>query len=136
MARHLSSRDLKAIIEIMDGWPSETRLTWQRLIDRIHDRLGIRPTRQTLDRHPDIKHAYQCRKDRTPQVQPSPSERILREQAERLTAEISRLHDQLNLFRQMFVQWMYNLYKEGFTEEMLNRTQSEPLPRIYRDRSD
>ena len=136
MARHLSSRDREAIMDIMDGWPSETRLTWQRLIDRIHDRLGIHPTRQTLDRHADIKHAYQCRKDRTPQVQPSPSERILREQVERLTAEKSRLSEQLNLFRQMFVQWQYNLYKEGFTEEMLTKTQSEPLPRIDRDRSD
>ena len=87
MARHLSSRNCEAIVDIIDGWPAETKLTWQRLIDQIGNRLGIHPTRQTLNRHADIKHAYQCRKNNTPQVQLSPSERILREQVEQLTAE-------------------------------------------------
>ena len=136
MTRHLSKSDRKAIIDIIDGWPPETRLTWQRLIDRIDDRLGIHPTRQTLDRHAEIKLAYQCRRNDAPRVQPSPSERILRQQVERLTAENSRLSGEVNLFRQMFLQWQNNLYQEGFTEEMLMKTQSEPLPRIDRDRSD
>ena len=132
MARHLSSRNCEAIVDIIDGWPAETKLTWQRLIDQIGNRLGIHPTRQTLNRHADIKHAYQCRKNNTPQVQLSPSERILREQVEQLTAKNSRFSAQVNLFRQMFALWQYNAHKRGVTHEML----SEPLPRIDRDRSD
>lgn len=139
MARHLSNRDREAIIDMIDGWSPENMLTWQRLIDRIGDRLGIHPTRQTLDRHADIKLAYQCRRNDAPRVQPSPSERILRQQVERLTAENSRLSEQLNFLRQEFLQWQYSLYKEGTTEDMLKKSKkmrSEPLPRIDRDRSD
>ena len=132
MARHLSSRNCKDIIGIIDGWHPDTKLTWKRLIDCIRDRLGIHPTRQTLDRHAEIKHAYQYRKNNAPQVQPSPSERVLREQVERLTAENSRLSAEVELFRQMFVLWQYNAHKRGVTHEML----SEPLPRNDRGRSD
>ena len=111
-------------------------MTWQRLIDRIDERLGIRPTRQTLYRHADIRNAYQSRKNSSPQVQPSPSERILREHVEHLTAENSRLSQKNGRFCQMFSQWQYRLYLLGVTKKMLEEMKSERLPRIDRDRSD
>ena len=89
-------------------------------------------SRQTLDRHTDIKHAYQCRKTDTPPAQPSPSERILREQVQKLTTENTRLSRQVELFREMFVVWEYNAHKRNITYDML----SEPLPRIDRGKSD
>ena len=111
-------------------------MTWQRLIDRIHGRLSMSPTRQTLHRHADIRHAYQSRKKGSPKVQPSSSERILREHVERLTAENFRLSQKIKHLYQMFAQWQYRLYLRGMTEKMLEEMKSERLPRIDRDRSD
>ena len=132
MMKHLTTRDREAIIGIIDGWPPETRFTWQRLIDRIGERLGIRPMRQTLARHAGIRLAYKIRKKGSPKVQPSSSERILREHVERLTAENIRLKH----FYQMFAQWQYRVYLRGMTKKMLEEMKSERLPRIDRDRSD
>ena len=136
MKKHLTARDREAIIGLLAGWPPETKLTWQRLVNRIEERLGFSPTRQTLARHPQIKKEFRILKDSSPPVQPSQSERILREHVERVTKENIRLSEDNRCLYQMFAQWQYRLYLRGITENMLEEMQSERLPRIDRDRTD
>ena len=132
MAKHLTDSDRAAIISIINGWPADTRLTWQQLINQIDVILGLRPTRQTLDRHADIKHAFLvCKAAPTPRSQ-SQSVKILQQRNERIEAENTLLAAQVETLRQTITQWQYNAYRRGITFEML----TEPLPGIDRDRSD
>ncbi len=132
MAKHLTDSDRAEIISIINGWPAETKLTWQQLINQIDVILGLRPTRQTLDRHADIKHAFLVWKEApAPPVQ-SQSVKILQQRNERIEAENTLLAAQVETLRQTITQWQYNAYRRGITFEML----TEPLPGIDRDRSD
>ena len=134
MAKHLTDSDRAEIINIINGWPAETKLTWQQLINQIDVILGLRPTRQTLDRHADIKHAFRVWK-KTPAPTPrsqSQSEKILQQRNERLEAANTLLAAQEEILRQTITHWRYNAYRRGITLEML----TEPLPGIDRDRSD
>ena len=133
MARHLTAQDRQQIVSILDGWPEDSKLTWDRLLDRIGHRLGITPTRQTLSRDSRIKLAYQNRKEGKPHpVRQSATEKSLRQKVERLKAENARLEKERALFLEMFTRWQYNAHKHGLTEERL----VQPLPRIDRGRSD
>ena len=92
MAKHLTEQDRQQIVGILDGWPADSKLTWDRLLDRIGHRLGINPTRQTLSRDPRIKLAFQNRKEGKPHpVRQSATEKSLRQKVERLKAENARL---------------------------------------------
>ena len=133
--RHLAKHDREAIIDIIDAWPPEPKLTWERLRVRIEVSRGIYPTRQTLARHASIHLAFKRRKEEVPQVRLSASEKLLREQVQQLTAKNANLSDEVNRLRQLFLQLQYSLYKKGFTEEMFLEAQMQPLPRIDRDRS-
>ena len=133
MAKHLTEQDRQQIVGILDGWPADSKLTWDRLLDRIGHRLGINPTRQTLSRDPRIKLAFQNRKEGKPHpVRQSATEKSLRQKVERLKAENARLEKEKALFLEMFTRWQYNAHKHGLTEERLG----QPLPRIDRGRSD
>ena len=134
MAKHLTESDRAEIVGIINGWPAKPRLTWEQLINRIEVILGVRPTRQTLDRHADIKYAFRVWKKApapTPRSQ-SQSVKILQQRNERLEADNTLLAAQVEFFRQTFTQWEYNAYRRGITLEML----SESLSGTDRDRSD
>ena len=134
MAKHLTESDRAEIVGIINGWPAKPRLTWEQLINRIEVILGVRPTRQTLDRHADIKYAFRVWK-KTPAPTPrsqSQSEKILQQRNERLEAANTLLAAQEEILRQTITHWRYNAYRRGITLEML----TEPLPGIDRDRSD
>ena len=133
MARHLTEQDRQQIVGILDGWPADSKLTWDRLLDRIGHRLAINPTRQTLSRDPRIKLAFQNRKEGKPHpARQSATEKSLRQKFERLKAENARLEKEKALFLEIFTRWQYNAHKQGLTEERLGL----PLPRIDRGRSD
>ena len=85
MGRHLTEQDRQQIVGILDGWPADSKLTWDRLLDRIGHRLGIHPTRQTLSRDRRIKLAFQSRKEGEPRpVRQSATEKSLHQKVERL----------------------------------------------------
>lgn len=133
MSKHLSESDRAGVVGILDGWPTDRKLTWGRLIESIEERLGIRPTRQTLARHRDILLAFRSRKEGIGRPGPkTESERVLAERVERLEAEKLRLSKEKALLYEQFARWQYNAHKHGLTEEALN----EPLPRIHRRRAD
>ena len=133
MSKHLSESDRAEVVGILDGWPAGRKLTWDRLIESLDERLGIRPTRQTLARHRDIVLAFRSRKEGKGRPGPhTESERVLSERVERLEAENVRLSKERALLYEQFARWQYNAHKHGLTEEDLN----EALPRINRGSAD
>lgn len=64
MAQHLTDKDIENIVELLDYWPLDQKLTWERLCQAIELQLEFvpAPTRQTLQKYVRIKTAYdQCK---------------------------------------------------------------------------
>jgi hypothetical protein len=135
LAKHLSGRDVDAIVEIIRGWSSD-KLTWDGICESAASVIGSKPTRQTLNAHPQVKTAYTAKKGglqvhgpRTsmPSSLAVAAQRIARQQSliDELKATNFRLLEQ-------FVKWQYNAYKHGVKEDQLN----QELSRINRERTD
>ena len=61
-APSLSTEQIRKIERLIDIWNG--KLTWALLILHISDHLDIKTTRQTLDKYPSIKSAYDRAKAR------------------------------------------------------------------------
>lgn len=135
MAKHLKSKDVEAIINMIRGWPSE-KLTWERICDEAAKIINGKPTRQTLNAHAAIKQAYTAKKTTlkthgprtaTPSSLVVAAQRIARQQT-----VIDELKSTNTALMEQFVRWQYNAYKYGLKEHQLN----EELPRIDRERTE
>lgn len=62
MARRLTNYDIKTIIESINAWSSQKKLTWEGLCDSVAKKIGKRPTRQSLYMHKGIVEAYESKK--------------------------------------------------------------------------
>tara|TARA_Y100000588_G_C14086540_1_gene852514 strand:- start:681 stop:1091 length:411 start_codon:yes stop_codon:yes gene_type:complete len=58
--KSLSNRDINNICKLLVCW--QGKLTWARLVNAIHDDLGIKITRQTLSDYFAIKNEYSLKK--------------------------------------------------------------------------
>ena len=60
MAQHLTDKDIENIVELLDYWSLDEKLTWERLCKAIELQLELvpAPTRQTLQKYARIKNAY------------------------------------------------------------------------------
>ncbi|WP_122662285.1 hypothetical protein [Pseudomonas viridiflava] len=135
MARHLSSTDIKTIINFIYG-TDLTPLTWENICEWVIPLVGKRFTRQTLNAHGDISSAYRSRKQSLRQTvprHPKPASlSIASQRIRRLEAEVTDLKMQNSLLLEQFVMIQYNAYKHGLKESQLTL----PLPRIDRERTD
>src|SRR5450759_543410 len=59
-SKNLGDAEIKQIVEILDGWSG--KLSWELLIDAIELRMLNRYTRQALNKHERIRHAFDIRK--------------------------------------------------------------------------
>ncbi|WP_135187593.1 hypothetical protein [Pseudomonas amygdali] len=133
--RNINDPAIIQIVKLLDGWTA--KLSWDLLVDEIEVRMGIRYTRQALDKHARIKIAYQATKKRVS----NPSGQGLRqkycsqelgptlERLERLGAENSRIKMENQRLLEQFVTWAYNAHLKGLTQEYLNT----PLPGVDRE---
>ena len=120
VARHLTAQDRQQIVSILDGWPADSKLPWDRLLDRIGHHLGIAPTRQTLSRDPRIKLAFQNREGGKPHpVRQSATEKRLGRRSSASTPKTLGSRRKRRSSRRCSTRWQYNAHKHGFTEEML-----------------
>lgn len=134
-AKNLDDQAIERIVGVLDGWSA--KLSWELLIDEIDRRLGVRYTRQALDKHARIKSAYQVTKTRLGRVPDSDRPKRLldvnigamTERLKRLEAANARLSVENECLLEQFVTWAYNGYLKGLTKEYL----STPLPRIDRE---
>ena len=89
-------------------------------------------TRQTLARQEKIKVAFDKRKTALRKETPATADnRMLARRLRRVAAERDRLEAENARLRERFVQWQYNAYKHGLTQQQLE----EPLPEVDRSRS-
>lgn len=133
MAKHLNSRDIDAIVNLILGWNG--KLTWERICEAAEPFVGKKPTRQSLSAHEQIESAYQAAKKglKKEVVNPRPASlKIAAARVAKLERELSVLKEQNRTLLQQFVIWQYNAYKHGLKEHQLNA----PLPKIDRERSD
>ncbi|MBT5231439.1 MAG: hypothetical protein HOM11_14325 [Methylococcales bacterium] len=135
MAKHLTNRDIEAILNIIHAHDNE-KLTWEGICEAAEGVVGKKPTRQSLSANQTIKEAYKAKKvslKLSAPTQPKPSsltaaaDRIARLQSENDTLKMKN-----DALLEQFVRWQYNAYKYGLKERQLN----EPLPRIDRERTE
>lgn len=135
MAKHLTTNDVTAIINIIDGWKDE-KITWEDLCESIAPVVGKVPTRQSLNGNKKIKEAYLGKKKglkvHGPRTALPSSLAAAAQRIEKLQSENDRLKEKNSALLEQFVVWQYNAYKYGLKEHQLN----DPLPRIDRERTD
>lgn len=129
MAKHLSDKDIADIVELIDSWHFDVKLTWDKLCDQMRSRLRLEHTRQTIQGYHRIKIAFNDKKinlrgrgGKTPKTPASLS--IAANKIARLEAENARLKRENSELLSQFVIWQYNAYAHGVSIPQLNT----PLP--------
>ncbi|WP_448190071.1 hypothetical protein [Azospirillum sp. sgz301742] len=115
----ITEERIAAIVEIIRNW--EGRLTWDTLCSAVEHQTGARYTRQALDKHTQIKVAFQAYR-----VRPSPpmggrkisqaEQRIL--VLQRQVHELEKLRDTL---LERFARWAYNASTRDLDEAFLDQ---------------
>ena len=135
MAKHLTSRDIQAILDLIHGYQEE-KLTWEGVCETAEAVVGKKPTRQSLYSHQSIREAFKAKKQQLKSVgvkRPLPSNlKAAADRIAKLQSEADLLKKKNSALLERFVVWQYNAYKYGMKEHQLN----EPLPRIDRERTE
>lgn len=131
---NLTDQTINSIVRLLDNWEDD-KLTWDLLIGRIHKRLHVHYTRQTLDRHVRISQAFQMRKKavsrQSPKVTPE------QERIKALEIENARLERENRNLLEQFHRWLYNInsishkhWEEDWRlhREAIRATLDKPLP--------
>ncbi len=130
MAKHLNDKDIADIVEILDDWPTDSKLTLDKLVEAVEDECKFKTTRQTLMKQPRIETAYDevkgivsgqktANKPKLP-----PSLKIAGERLEKKDRKIVRLERENEQLLEQFQVWLYNASINNVSIEQL----SEPLP--------
>jgi len=135
LAKHLTKRDVEAIINIIHGHRDD-KITWEGVCEAAEGLVGKKPTRQSLSGNNAIKEAFVAKKASLKLGAPSrpkPSNlKVAADRIARLQGENETLKLKNDALLERFVVWQYNAYKHGIKEHQLN----EPLPRIDRERTE
>lgn len=132
MARHLTETDVQRILALIESWKYD--LKWDSLVKACEIDLGIKTTRQALNRKVQIKDAFQTYK-KTKKLDLSdvgaarPNDiNTAHARIERLLERVKKLEYENRLLKEKFLTWQYNAEQRGMTEEALNR----PIPKHER----
>ncbi|GAJ72840.1 transposase [Vibrio sp. JCM 18904] len=134
MAKHLTDTDISNVCELLDDWPIDSKLTWDRLVEAVAHDYKISTTRQTLQKQARIKRAFTEVKElvsgNTPPKAVAARNRHLpsslkaaADQLEKRERTIARLESENSRLLEQFHTWLYNATQHGITIEQLN----EPL---------
>lgn len=130
MAKHLCDQDIADICEILDDWSTDSKLSWDKLVDAVEHSLGFKTTRQTLQKYARIKNALKevkaINSGAAPKANVSlpPSLKIAAERLEKKENTIKRLEEENRQLLEKFHIWLYNAHSLNITPEQLNT----PLP--------
>ena len=135
MAQHLTDQNVQDIVEILDYWSLNEKLTWERLCKAIEVQLELvpAPTRQTLQKFERIKNAYDLGKKspaaleilKAKQQKLPASLKIAQTKIEALEAKNARLEKENAMLLEQFVVWQYNAHKYGLSIAKLNEPMSK-----------
>ena len=121
----ITEENLEDIIMLINTW--EGKLTWDLLCSEVSQLLNIKSIeRQSLANYSDIHKAFSTRKQRIKEnskANPQPNVTIdyLQKQVNNLKAQVQRLEEINEQYKQKFIVWQYNAYMHGITEDKLNK---------------
>ena len=114
----------------------EDKLTWDLLCSKVSELLNIKSIeRQSLANYPDIQEAFSKQKQKLKEkakANPEPNVTMdyLQKQVKNLKAQVQRLEEINERYKQQFIVWQYNAYMHGMTQVTLNK----PLIAVNRQR--
>ncbi|OOF82063.1 hypothetical protein BKG92_07360 [Rodentibacter ratti] len=121
----ITEENLEDIIMLINTW--EGKLTWDLLCSEVSQLLNIKSIeRQSLANYSDIQKAFSTRKQRIKEnskANPQPNVTIdyLQKQVNNLKAQVQRLEEINEQYKQKLIVWQYNAYMHGMTEDKLNK---------------
>ena len=121
----ITEENLEDIIMLINTW--EGKLTWDLLCSEVSQLLNIKSIeRQSLANYSDIQKAFSTRKQRIKEnskANPQPNVTIdyLQKQVNNLKAQVQRLEEINEQYKQKFIVWQYNAYMHGMTEDKINK---------------
>ncbi|HFC8830720.1 TPA: hypothetical protein ACFU2R_002038 [Neisseria subflava] len=130
----VTEENLEDIIMMIKTW--EDKLTWDLLCSKVSELLNIKSIeRQSLANYPDIQGAFSKQKQKLKEkakANPEPNVTMdyLQKQVKNLKAQVQRLEEINERYKQQFIVWQYNAYMHGMTQVTLNK----PLIAVNRQR--
>jgi len=125
MARHLTNDDVEQILALIASWKYD--LKWDALVKACEISLGIKTTRQALDRKQRIKDAFQMyqraqKLDLSDVSVGRPNDiNTAHARIDGLVKKVKKLEFENAALKEKFLVWQYNADQRGMTEEALNR---------------
>lgn len=128
---------LPIALNLLDKWAG--KLTWDEYAKTLGEALGITVTQGAIKKHKKIQAAYTAKKkvlrdkaELTPSSGDVTIDSLMAEN-EALESKVRRLEDEVNLYKEQFVRWQYNLYMmPGVDMEELNSNIDKPLVAVDR----
>ena len=130
----ITEENLEDIIMLIKTW--EGKLTWKLLCSKVSELLNIKSIeRQSLSNYLDIQKAFSQQKqkmkeDAKKEPVPNITMDYLLKQVNNLKAQVQRLEEINERYKQQFIVWQYNAYMHGMTQDTLNK----PLIAVNRQR--
>lgn len=130
----ITEENLEDIIMLIKTW--EGKLTWKLLCSKVSELLNVKSIeRQSLSNYPDIQKAFSQQKqkmkeDAKKEPVPNITMDYLLKQVNNLKAQVQRLEEINERYKQQFIVWQYNAYMHGMTQVTLNK----PLIAVNRQR--
>ncbi|URL01778.1 hypothetical protein L4F91_09740 [Avibacterium sp. 20-126] len=121
----ITEENLEDIIYLIKTW--EGKLTWDLLCQRVAQLLNIKSIeRQSLANYHDIQQAFSKRKlkikeNQKAEPEPNVTMDYLNKQITSLKAQVERLEEINERYKQQFIVWQHNAYMHGMTEDILNK---------------
>ena len=121
----ITEENLEDIIMLINTW--EGKLTWNLLCSKVSELLNIKSIeRQSLANYPDIQKAFSQQKQKIKEdakKEPVPNVMMdyLLKQVNNLKAQVQRLEEINERYKQQFIVWQYNAYMHGMTQDALNK---------------
>jgi regulator of replication initiation timing len=137
----ITPESLKVVLKIIDTW--QGKLSWSLLCENVSLELGIEKIeRQSLAAYEVIQQSYSKRKEElrnnqetSPKVSDDVTVEYLKKQVDGLQAENSRLKKLNDKYKERFILWQYNAYKNGLRVSRLDDVEdvlSKPLISVER----
>ena len=122
----ITEESLKVVLKIIDTW--EGKLTWTLLCEKVASALGTEKVeRQSLAAYEAIQNSYSNRKVELrdsksiqPQVSDDVTVEYLKKQVKELQAEVNRLTEVNDRYKERFILWQYNAYTNGIRVSRLD----------------
>lgn len=121
----VTEENLEDIIILINTW--EGKLTWDLLCSKVSELLNVKSIeRQSLANYLDIQKAFSKRKQKIKEdakANPEPNVTIdyLQKQVNNLKAQVQRLEEINERYKQQFIVWQYNAHMHGITKDKLNK---------------